>query len=79
MNLDIRRYTQLLFLSVKKMNNLQKIMDKKKITVQELSEKSGVHFNTIRLIRTGVFKKSTFSTLRKLAKALGCTARDIGD
>lgn len=62
------------------MTNLQKIMNNKNITDQELSEKSGVHFNTtIRLIRTGVFKKSTFSTLRKLAKALGCTAREIGD
>lgn len=61
------------------MTNLQKIMNNKNITDQELSEKSGVHFNTIRLIRTGVFKKSTFSTLRKLSKALGCTARDIGD
>ena len=56
-------------------------MNSKNITDHEfeLSEKSGVHFNTIRLIRTGVFKKSTFSTLRKLAKALGCTAREIGD
>ena len=59
-------------------SKLEEIMDKKNITDQELSEKSGVHFNTIRLIRTGVFKKSTFTTLRKLAKALGCTAREIG-
>lgn len=34
------------------MTNLQKIMDKKNITDHELYEKSGVHFNTIRLIRT---------------------------
>jgi len=60
------------------MNKLQTIMDNQKITDQELYEKSGVHFNTIRLIRIGVFKKSTFLTLRKLAKALGCTAREIG-
>lgn len=60
------------------MTNLQKIMNNQNITDQELSEKSGVHFNTIRLIRTGMFKKSTFSTLRKLAKTLGCTAREIG-
>ena len=53
-------------------------MDRKNINAHELHEKSGVHFNTIRLIRTGVFKKSTFSTLRKLAKALGCTARELG-
>lgn len=60
------------------MTNLQKIMNKQNITDQELSDKSRVHFNTIRLIRSGVFKKSTFSTLRKLAKALGCTPREIG-
>lgn len=59
-------------------SKLQEIMDRKNINNHELHEKSGVHFNTIRLIRTGVFKKSTFSTLRKLAKALGCTAREIG-
>lgn len=60
------------------MTNLQRIMDKKNITDRELSKKSGVHINTIRLIRTVVFKKSTFSTLRKLAKALGCTPKEIG-
>lgn len=60
------------------MTNIQEIMNKQNITDQELYEKSGVHFNTIRLIRTGVFKKSTFSTLRKLAKALGCTPKEIG-
>lgn len=60
------------------MTNLQRIMDNQKITDHELYIKSGVHFNTIRLIRTGVFKKSTFSTLRKLAKVLGCTPKEIG-
>ena len=60
------------------MNKLQTIMDNKKITDQELSEKSGVHFNTIRLIRTEEFKNPRFKTLRKLAKALNCTAKDIG-
>ena len=60
------------------MTNLQKIMDKKNITDQELSDKSGVHFNTIKLIRSGAFKQPRFSTLRKLAKALGCTPKEIG-
>lgn len=60
------------------MTNLQKIMDKKNITDQELSEKSRVHINTIRLIRTGVFKQPRFSMLRKLAKALECTPKEIG-
>ena len=60
-------------------SKLEVIMNNKNITDQELSEKSRVHINTIRLIRTGVFKQPRFSTLRKLAKALGCTAREIGD
>lgn len=60
------------------MTNLQKIMNNQNITDHELSEKSGVHFNTIRLIRTGEFKNPRFSTLRKLVKALGCTPKEIG-
>ena len=60
------------------MNKLQIIMNNQNITDHDLSEKSGVHFNTIRLIRTGEFKNPRFITLRKLAKALGCTAREIG-
>ena len=60
------------------MTNLQKIMNNQNITNHELSEKSGVHFNTIRLIRSGVFKQPRITTLRKLAKALNCTAKDIG-
>lgn len=60
------------------MTSLQKIMNNQNITDQELSEKSGVHFNTIKLIRTGVFKQPRITTLRKLAKALGCTPKEIG-
>ena len=61
------------------MTNLQRIMDNQKITDHELYEKSGVHFNVIKLIRTGQRKTPRFSTLRKLAKALGCTPKEIGD
>lgn len=60
------------------MTNLQRIMDNQKITDHELYEKSGVHFNVIELIRTGERKTPRFSTLRKLAKALGCTPKEIG-
>lgn len=59
-------------------SKLQTIMDNQNITDHELYEKSGVHFNVIKLIRTGQRKTPRFSTLRKLAKALGCTAKDIG-
>lgn len=60
------------------MTNLQKIMNNQNINDHELHEKSGVHFNTIKLIRTGEFKQPRITTLRKLAKVLGCTAKDIG-
>ena len=60
------------------MTNLQKIMNNQNITDQELSDKSGVHVNTITLIRSGVFKQPRITTLRKLAKALNCTPKEIG-
>jgi DNA-binding helix-turn-helix protein len=60
------------------MTNLQKIMSNKNITDQELSEKSGVHFNTIANIKKGICKTPKFKTLRKLAEALGCTPKEIG-
>lgn len=59
-------------------SKLQTIMDNQNITDHELYEKSGVHFNVIKLIRTGQRKTPRFSTLRKLAKALGCTPKEIG-
>lgn len=60
------------------MNNLQRIMGERKINDHELYELSGVHFNVIKLIRTGQRKTPRFSTLRKLAKALNCTPKEIG-
>ena len=59
-------------------SKLQVVMDNQNITDHELYEKSGVHFNVIKLIRTGQRKTPRFSTLRKLAKALGCTPKEIG-
>lgn len=60
------------------MTSLQKIMDEQNITDHELYKLSGVHFNTIKLIRSGVFKQPRITTLRKLAKALNCTPKEIG-
>ena len=61
------------------MTNLQKIMDKEKITDHELYMKSGVHFNTIGNIRKGICKTPKFKTLRKIAKVLKVNANEIGD
>lgn len=60
------------------MTNLQKIMDQIKITDKELYKVSGVHFNVIKLIRTGERLSPRFKTLKKLADALGCTPKEIG-
>ena len=59
-------------------SKLEVIMNNKNITDQELSEKSGVHFNTIINIRKGICKTPKFKTLRKIAKVLGCTPKEIG-
>jgi len=59
-------------------SKLQLIMDNQNINDHELYELSGVHFNVIKLIRTGQRKTPRFSTLRKLAKALNCTPKEIG-
>jgi DNA-binding helix-turn-helix protein len=60
------------------MTKLQKIMDQMKITDKELYKVSGVHFNVIKLIRTGERLSPRFKTLKKLAGVLGCTPKDIG-
>lgn len=60
------------------MTNLQKIMNEIKITDKELYKLSGVHFNVIKLIRTGERISPRFKTLKKLADVLGCTPKDIG-
>ena len=60
------------------MTKLQKIMDQMKITDIELYKLSGVHFNVIKLIRTGQRLSPRFKTLKKLADVLGCTPKDIG-
>lgn len=60
------------------MTKLQKIMEQMKITDKELYKLSGVHFNVIKLIRTGERISPRFKTLKKLADVLGCTPKDIG-
>ncbi|WP_455937099.1 helix-turn-helix domain-containing protein [Gemella morbillorum] len=60
------------------MTKLQKIMDEIKITDKELYKLSGVHFNVIKLIRTGRRLSPRFKTLKRLADVLGCMPKDIG-
>ena len=60
------------------MTKLQKLMDQIKITDKELHKVSGVHFNVIKLIRTGQRISPRFKTLKRLADVLGCSPKDIG-
>ena len=60
------------------MTKLQKIMDEMKITDKELYKLSGVHFNVIKLIRTGERLSPRFKTLKRLSDVLGCTPKDKG-
>ena len=53
-------------------------MDQIKITDKELYKLSGVHFNVIKLIRTGERLSPRFKTLKRLADVLGCSPKDIG-
>lgn len=49
---------------------------KKNLTQVQLAEKIGVHPNTIARIERGV-QKPNFSTVKKLATALGINEKDI--
>ena len=60
------------------MTNLQKLMDQMKITDKELYKLAGVHFNVIKLSRTGERLSPRFKTLKRLADVLGCSPKDIG-
>lgn len=53
-------------------------MDQIKITDKELHKLSGVHFNVIKLIRTGQRLSPRLKTLKRLADVLGCSPKDIG-
>lgn len=61
------------------MNELKEIRKKKGLTLQELSDKSGVHLQTIFALESGKTPsdKIFIGTLLKLAKALHCRVRDF--
>ncbi|MDD5701402.1 MAG: helix-turn-helix transcriptional regulator [Dehalococcoidales bacterium] len=58
------------------MPRLKVIRERKFLSQRELAVKSGVHYVTIARIETG-FVKPRFSTIRKLARALGVRPVDI--
>ncbi|WP_299364098.1 helix-turn-helix transcriptional regulator [Winogradskyella sp.] len=59
--------------------NLDVMMAKRKMRLNELSEKVGVSVTNLSLLKTGKAKGVRFSTLIKICEALDCKPGDIID
>lgn len=57
--------------------NLDVMMAKRKISLNELSEKVGLTLSNLSILKTGKAKAIRFSTLEAICKALDCQPADI--
>jgi putative transcriptional regulator len=57
--------------------NLDVMMAKRKISLNELSEKVGLTLANLSILKTGKAKAIRFSTLESICKALDCQPADI--
>ena len=57
--------------------NLDVMMAKRKISLNELSEKVGLTLANLSILKTGKAKAIRFSTLESICKALDCQPSDI--
>ncbi|MFT3748644.1 MAG: helix-turn-helix transcriptional regulator [Agriterribacter sp.] len=57
--------------------NLDVIMAKRKISLNELSEKVDITLSNLSILKTGKAKAIRFSTLEAICKALDCQPADI--
>ncbi len=57
--------------------NLDVVMAKRKMSLNELSEKVGISLSNLSILKTGKAKAIRFSTLAALCKALDCQPSDI--
>lgn len=57
--------------------NLDIMLARKKMRLQELSEKVGVSIQNLSILKTGKAKAIRFSTLEAICKALACQPGDI--
>lgn len=57
--------------------NLDVMMAKKKMSLNELSEKVGVTLSNLSILKTGKAKAVRFSTLESICQALDCQPGDI--
>lgn len=57
--------------------NLDVMMAKRKISLNELSERVGLTLSNLSILKTGKAKAIRFSTLEAICKALDCQPSDI--
>jgi len=57
--------------------NLDVMMAKRKISLNELSERVNLTLSNLSILKTGKAKAIRFSTLDAICKALGCQPGDI--
>jgi putative transcriptional regulator len=57
--------------------NLDVMMAKRKISLNELSERVGLTLSNLSILKTGKAKAIRFSTLESICKALDCQPSDI--
>jgi putative transcriptional regulator len=57
--------------------NLDVMMAKRKVSLNELSEKVGLTLANLSILKTGKAKAIRFSTLESICKALDCQPADI--
>lgn len=57
--------------------NLDVIMAKRKMSLNELSEKTGITTTNLSILKTNKAKAIRFSTLKAICKALNCQPGDI--
>ena len=59
--------------------NLDVMMAKRKISLNELSERVGLTLSNLSILKTGKAKAIRFSTLEAICRALDCQPSDILD
>ena len=57
--------------------NLDVMMAKRKMSLNELSERVGITLSNLSILKTGKAKAIRFETLAAICKALGCQPGDI--
>ena len=60
-------------------DRINEIRKEKKISIDELCERSGVPKGTLSKITAGITANPTLDTVRVIAQALGCTLDDLDD